>query len=383
MPNDLKRTVLVIQRRMTHYRVPLFERLRDELSERDCRLMLAYGQPTAAEERKQDAAEVPWAERLTTRYFLGGRICWQPFSRLISASDLVVMTHENKLIHNLVPQLLMTDVKVALWGHGANLQGNPVSLRERFKRITARYADWWFAYTQLSLPLIVQSGFPEERVTVLNNAVDTTKLSIMTANVSAQELASLRRRLGLTGNRVGVYVGSLYQEKRIDFMLSAVAEVRRRLPDFEFLIIGAGPLGDVVERFCANNPWAKYLGMQKGQEKVNAVALAQVMINPGLVGLGILDAFVCGVPMVTTDCGLHSPEIAYLENGNNGLITANTLEDYVAAVVSVLQDGFAQRRLRQGCLASAAKYTVENMARNFAQGAVSCLDAPFFRTRRH
>jgi hypothetical protein len=37
-------------------------------------------------------------------------------------------------------------------------------------------------------------------------------------------------------------------------------------------------------------------GMLKGQDKVQALACATVMLNPGLVGLGILDSFVWGCP---------------------------------------------------------------------------------------
>lgn len=58
-----------------------------------------------------------------------------------------------------------------------NLQGDPDSWRERFKRKVVSYADWWFGYTQMSVPLIERSGFPVERITVLNNSIDTAELA--------------------------------------------------------------------------------------------------------------------------------------------------------------------------------------------------------------
>ena len=105
------------------------------------------------------------------------------------------------------------------------------------------------------------------------------------------------------------------------------------------------------------------------------------MLNPGLVGLGILDAFVCGVPMLSTDCGIHSPEIAYLENGVNGVMTADDLSAYVWASVNLLRDTQALGALRTGCVASAQEYTVENMARRFADGVTGCLEAPCYERR--
>ena len=71
------------------------------------------------------------------------------------------------------------------------------------------------------------------------------------------------------------------------------------------------------------------LGVRKGQAKADVLALAKVMINPGVVGLNILDSFVAGVPMITTNCKGHGPEIAYLTNGENGLMTTTSLDDYV------------------------------------------------------
>ena len=39
--------------------------------------------------------------------------------------------------------------------------------------------------------------------------------------------------------------------------------------------------------------------MKKGREKAAWFKLASVVLNPGLVGLHILDSFWAGVPMVT------------------------------------------------------------------------------------
>lgn len=375
------RRVLVIQRRLTHYRVPFFQSLKAEFSNRGIDFCLAHGEPTKAERAKDDEGFLPWAEQLSTWYGMDGRLCWLGKSQLLASASVAVLTPENKMLSNLPQQYFGMGRRIVLWGHGANLQGTASSLRERFKRVVARQTDWWFGYTDMSIPLIGASGFPCDRITVLNNAVDTRTLSDQFVGVSEQTKHSLRSSLGLKGRCVGVYVGSLYNEKRVPFMLQAAEEIHRELPDFEFLIVGGGPDKNLVETFCQKNSWARYLGVKKGQDKVDVLALGTVMINPGLVGLGILDSFVCGVPMVTTDCGLHSPEIAYLKDGENGLMTANTINDYVTSVVGLLSNDEALVKLRAGCAASAKEYTIENMARNFADGVIRCLEAPMYRRR--
>lgn len=370
--------VLVVQRRMTHYRVPFFEALRADLQRRSIELVLAHGRGTDEEESKADSGSVPWAQPLATQYLLGGRICYQPLGAVSKGCDMMVVALENKLVCNLWHQFLGSR-RVALWGHGGNLQGDARSWRERFKRVVARRADWWFGYTEMSRPLIGRSGFPQSRVTILNNSVDTAEMTRQFQSVTAEGRAQWRLRHGIGPGPLGIFLGSLYSEKRIDFLLRCAAAIREQVPGFEIALVGAGPQRADVEAFCAANPWAHFLGMQKGQDKVDALAAADVMLNPGLVGLGILDSFTCGVPMLTTDCGLHSPEIAYLASGENGLMTPDSEAAYVSAAVALLNDRNELQRLRDGCLASARQYTVENMARNFADGVEACLAAPRYR----
>lgn len=368
-------SVCIVQRRLTHYRLPLFEALRGMLAARNIHLSLLVGQGTNDEKKKHDAGSLSWAQQIPTRY-LGG-LCWQPVQRHLGAVDLLIVTQENKLLQNHLLMLKPRRFKLAFWGHGANLQSdNPRGLKERFKRWTTNRVDWWFAYTQMSAGLVKAAGFPETRITVLNNAVDTAELLAQRQSVTPEEAQALRESLGFGAGPVGVYVGSLYADKRLDFLFDAADAIRAQVPDFHVLIVGEGPERDKVQTWCATHPWARWVGAQFGRDKAAHMAVAQITLNPGLVGLGILDGFVCDVPMLTTDCGLHSPEIAYLENGVNGVMTADDLDAYVGAGVRLLRDAQELDRLRAGCASAAREYTVENMAQRFADGIVRCLETP-------
>ena len=371
--------ITLIQRRLTNYRVPFFEALQGALDELDIELNLACGRGTLEEERKNDAGAIAWSSCLVTTYLAGGRICIQPFGHLVQQADMLVLTAENKLVNNLPYQFGHPGLRVALWGHGANLQGNPNSLRERFKARVARRADWWFGYTELSRPLITRNGFPDERITILNNSVDTSEMAQQYNSLPADDRGVWRQAHGLGDGPVGIFLGSLYTEKRIEFLLQTAQAIRQELPSFELVLVGAGPQLGMVQAFCEANPWAHYLGTRNGTEKVRALAACDVMLNPGLVGLGILDSFVCGLPMVTTDCGLHSPEIAYLSHGHNGVMTANEMSAYGQAVLALLRNPQERERLAGACRESGQQYSVANMARNFADGVQACLAAPIWR----
>jgi glycosyltransferase involved in cell wall biosynthesis len=362
-------TVVISQRRLPHYRVPLFELLREELASREIKLELLLGQGTPSEEKKRDSGSLGWSKQVPTNYFAGEQVCWQPICRHLGGAGLVIVSQENALLANHLLMLCPRNYKLAFWGHGANLQSDkPNGFKERFKRWTTNRVDWWFAYTEMSGDLVTAAGFPASRVTVLNNSVDTSELRRQMESVTAEETLVLRHSLGFGDGPVGVFVGSLYAGKRLDFLFAAAEEIRQEVADFHLLVLGEGPERDKVRAWCDAHPWAQWAGARFGREKAAYLSMAGVMLNPGLVGLGILDAFVCGVPMLTTDCGIHSPEIAYLKNGSNGVMTANVLGDFAGAAIRLLRDPEALNVLHAGCAKSVAEYTVEKMARRFADG---------------
>lgn len=372
--------VLVVQKRMTHYRVSLFEFLKQRLNQYNIDLILAYGEPSSEEKTKKDDGEVEWAIKLPTSYFMNGRICWQPFSHLANQADLIVLTHENKLIFNLIPQWFYKNKKIVLWGHGENLQKKNKDIRDSFKKITAKKADWWLGYTEMSHSLITANGFPENRITILNNSIDTNKLKKNIESLNKFDVIKFKNKYNIKDvSKVGVFIGSLYSDKKIEFLLDAVLKIKNKNPNFIFFIAGKGDKEELVNNFSNKYDWVHYLGLVKNEDKALLLHSSNIMLNPGLVGLGILDSFVSGTPMFTTDCGLHSPEISYLKNNVNGVMTREDIDEYVAEVDFYLNNENIISKLISECIKSSNIYTVENMANNFAEGIHKALQSPIYR----
>lgn len=379
MEKDMERPrrVVIVERQLLHYRAAFYNRLKAMLEKEGIELELLFGRGTPDEAMKKDEVTIDWARRIPTHYLLGNRVCWQPFGHYARDADLVVVMHENKLLYNLWLLSFGRPRRLAFWGHGRNMQSNrPTGLKERFKRWTVNKVDWWFAYTRSSAELVHQAGFPSGRTTVVENAVDTSRLATMCAQVTLEQCRALRAEFGLGDGPVALYLGSLYREKRLDFLLDAAREIRQRVPEFQLLVAGAGPMQDVIESAAAQETWIHYVGPLKGNRKAAILVLSDVMLNPGLVGLAILDSFASGTPMFTTNCNLHSPEISYLESGRNGIMTDDDLHAYSNAVSDVLLDRNALHALRTGALGSAPHYTIENMAERICNGILQCLALP-------
>ena len=374
-PGQARKEIVIVQRRLAYYRLPLFELMRSRLDDCGASLRVLYGPDSASDAEKMDAGELSWGEHLPTRYFAQGRLCWQqPFIARVRNADLVVVTQENKILYNYWLLLRRHGPRIAFWGHGRNMQSrSPDGVLERVKRWSTNHVDWWFAYTQMSVDFVVADGFPRDRVTQLNNAVDTRQMIHWRQSIDRDRISACRASLRLGNGPIGITVGSLYQEKRLEFLISAARRVRAEIPTFELLMVGAGPDEMRMREATRDASWIHWLGPKHGEEKVLLLSAADAMLNPGLVGLGILDSFVCAVPMLTTDCGLHSPEIEYLKNGENGIMTENDLESYVGAILAVIRDPAHHSRLREGCRQSAMDYTIEKMADSFVGGIAACL----------
>lgn len=378
-----QRSVLIVQRRLTHYRVRLFEQLHDYLLPHGVKLLLSTGEPSPSEKLKNDSATLSWAIPLTTRYWLGERVCWQPFARAVGAMrpELVIMPQENRLLYNLIALFVQRPKRVAFWGHGANLQSSrPDGLRERFKRWTSRRVDWWFGYTEVSRQQVEKIGFPPERITILNNAIDTADLHRQLAGISDAELRAFAQRFRLSPGRTGLYIGSLYPDKRIDLLLEAATLIRAAVPDFSLLIAGDGPERGWLQTEIASRPWIHWLGLSMGRDKALALRSCSLILNPGMVGLSILDAFACGAPLVTTASVGHSPEIAYLKPGHNGLLAPADARGYAAEVISLLARPERLARMAAAAHDSASEFSLEAMVERFGQGILQCLEtAPLKR----
>lgn len=365
---------------LPQYRVSFFDGARAYLSKHGVQFDLIVSQFDQQREGRGDEAHLGWERRVKSRYVRVGPISavWQPVLHDIYNCDLAIIAQENRRLVNYPAQMFrgFGKSRIALWGHGRNFQAAPgFNLAESWKRIWATRCDWWFAYTEGTGKLIEGYGFPSDRITVFHNAIDTSQLRRWGNEINADELVSLRRQLGIVSDNVAVYVGGLYNFKRIAFLLDAAKEIRRRIPDFHLIIAGGGIDSQLIVAAAATNPWIHYVGPRFGRDKAAIIRLGRVLVMPGAVGLAILDGSALSVPMVTTAYPFHGPEIAYLESGENGLMVGDwqNVAAYADAVVSVLCDSRLQAKLAAGARKMADAYTIERMVKCFSDGVLAAL----------
>jgi glycosyltransferase involved in cell wall biosynthesis len=356
--------VVFVQKFVPHYRLPFFERVRDELARQGIEFVLIYGSPDPFEESKVKMAYPDWGIHAKTRHVgIAGRyLYWKNAFRYIQRGDFVVVEHAAKLLDNYLIFFMrqLGYLKMGYFGHGHNFQATTeYRVSAVLKRLMVRKVDRWFAYTEVSRESLLNQAVADAQITVVNNTLvepDNAALGKQTPDPLSC-----------------VYVGGMYELKLLPLLIDAATRVAEKTPGFELHMVGDGPDKPLVDEAAKSRPWFHVHGSLYGLERDRMRAQCSAILMPGLVGLIAIDSFQFTRPVITSDAGEHSPEIAYLEHEHNCLIDQGdvTAASYAELVLRFLNDTELQQRLRDGCRQSASLYSIDNMAANFCAGVLS------------
>ncbi len=371
--------VIFIQRILPEYRHNFFSSLYHKLSRENISVTVLYGQEFVGTVPVTKFCHEKWALRITNIYFkfFDFRLVWQPAIKHILKADLIIIEQSNSLIINYIILFmrLLTNKKVAYWGHGRNMQSkNSDSFSENLKKMLTTKVDWWFAYTGMSVKYVLHSDFPATKITNVENAIDTISFEDALEGVSLREINLIKKEMGIESENIFLYCGGMYSDKKLDFLLSACLELKKQISDVHIIFVGGGPEQHKIKNASENSNYLHYVGSKFGKDRAVYFKMSKAMLMPGLVGLSIVDSFIAGIPLFTTDIIIHSPEIDYLEHGINGFMSKANINDYVDNIHQFLSCNNMQHIIQKNCLESAKKYTLDNMVNNFSGGIIKCME---------
>jgi len=126
----------------------------------------------------------------------------------------------------------------------------------------------------------------------------------------------------------------------------------------------------VVARETAGSSAVKFLGRLEGKDKAVAFAASDFLMVPEWIGLVAVDCLATGKPMVSTRHDSHSPEFEYLVEGETLLLSRHTPTDFAQAILELMRKPERLTRMSQCAQRDAVRFSVENMANNFADGVI-------------
>jgi glycosyltransferase involved in cell wall biosynthesis len=155
-------------------------------------------------------------------------------------------------------------------------------------------------------------GVPRSKIQVIRNARCATTFRPATADKRRQA----RALLGVLESHVVVaVVASLTPEKRIDLAIDAVALMR---PDVRLLVVGSGPLEAQLRDHAegAAPGRVQFVGTREDVSTVYSASDAVLLTSAseGVPGV-LVEASLCGVPVVSTDVGFVRDVVVPGETG--------------------------------------------------------------------
>jgi glycosyltransferase involved in cell wall biosynthesis len=232
------------------------------------------------------------------------------------------------------------------------VRGGPFGLGRR-KYLAA---DAILAVSAAAAAVVASAGVPPSRIRVVHDGVDATRFDTPALDLPAA--------LGLpAGARVVLNVAALADHKDQRTLVHAAVPLTRRFPDVHVVIAGEGPERAVLTALIAAlglESRVHLLGFRHDVPGLLRGAAVAVMCSH-LEGLGsaVLDAMVCGVPLVATRAG-GLPEL--VEDGVSGLLVPVRDPDALAgAIGAVLDDTALAATLAAGGRERARGFTADRM----------------------
>ena len=343
------RTVAFIQRRLPHYRLPLFSALAAAAAKAGLAITFYSSEPPDPRLPADFPYRVCPPRRLSAAsggYWMSG------LTRMVSGADIIIAPQEMRCLS--VLWLWMRRRRVCrhwIWfGHGYNAKlatqrARRHSIAERLREFVTPRSQGIIAYTQGGAEFWRRRGMAERRARWFNNTIDVEGFRRF-YRPAKRQARLLKRELGIDDDhRALLFCGRIYEAKRLDVLIDAFTILKRREPNIALLIVGDGPERESAEAQARASGVAGmfFFGEIVDPEKLSTYfAAADALVIPGLVGLAVVQGFAFGLPLVATNCKGHGPEFEYL-TPDNGVVTALDPEAYAAGIGEVV----AADRLRR------------------------------------
>src|SRR5665213_34988 len=387
--NALPRIAILHQGCVPNYREAFFRRL-GATHDRD--YIVFHGEPEPGSGVVTAPPPDAFKSRLVRNRFirlLGRRLVYQPvFWRIaFGGYDALVIGHEVKYVMNLV--LLywfrLLGKPVLFWGFGTGqdfLDAGRGPAGRMFtravntaKRMLVRSVSGYLAYTDSGVANIVRAGMPRDRIRVLNNTIDLDEEIAFHAEAQKLNRAVLREEFRIAPDAiVFTFVGRLLAGKRVEELIRAMSALRADSIDAEAVIVGDGPERAALEAVAGGAPWCHFLGPVHDVAGIGRIYRASdALVIPGYVGLAVNRGFAHGMPLITIQSDLHSPEIDYVEADRNGLILSPG-DGLRAGLGRFARDAGLRDRLARGALATRDRLDLGRMVAAFDEGVAAALN---------
>jgi glycosyltransferase involved in cell wall biosynthesis len=202
----------------------------------------------------------------------------------------------------------------------------------------------------------------------------------------SDNLAHIKEKLGLTDQKVILYVGRLLKRKGVNYLIDAFAKTKKEIEGSKLIIIGEegiyGKTADQRISIAQLKRQSKELGLEvntdifflgDAEEKVleSSYLISNVFVLPGIThitgepwGLVLNEAMQFGKPIISTDAVGAAYDL--IEEGKNGFMVAERDADALhKALVRILSNPALEEKMGDESKRIIRRYSYEDMFEGF------------------
>lgn len=230
--------------------------------------------------------------------------------------------------------LLFPSKRIYIWTHGLYGKEKKVIVKMelwRFKKVSGV-----FVYGERAKKLLMEQGISEDKLFVIHNSLDYDTQKVLRGRIKPSDI--YKKHFQNT-NPTLIFIGRLTKVKRLDMVISAVAQLHAKGELYNLVFVGDGLERERLEQQVGdmklqNNVWF-YGACYDEHKNAELVYNADLCVSPGNVGLTAMHSLMFGCPVITHDnFAWQMPEFEAIHSGVTGdFFKQNDVED-LAKVIS-------------------------------------------------
>jgi glycosyltransferase involved in cell wall biosynthesis len=340
------------------YRLPFFRLLKKRFSDR---FTIFAGTSGFAPKSKTAAQDPDLITSVRSIPLFNRRFIWQSgrFLKRLQA-DVLIANFNLRILSNypiLITRWILRKPSI-LWGHVTGRS----SLTTRFGFLQYIFAKVMICYSETQCELFRQLH-PRSKITLIaapNSCVFQSDCYHIARN--EEEIHDI------------IYVGRLISDKKPQLLLEAYLQAKAQglLPSHvRLILVGSGPLESDLKQRAQATPFhdsVVFLGYISDINQLREIySRAFCTINPGYVGLLLIQSYAFGIPVFSSRDEAHSPEIeAHYRLNFGGFFESNSVESLTDTLRHAWQNRSEYRRRQTEVIEYVrTHYTYEGMADGF------------------
>ncbi|MBN2064569.1 MAG: glycosyltransferase family 4 protein [Sedimentisphaerales bacterium] len=359
--------VALITRIMAHYREPIFSLLARQKGDGAFEFTFFAGKRneyTTVETIDPARAFKPAVEggfdwRYIRTISIFGCGVWQTKVLPIFAGgqyDVIILDTTIYYLSTWIGLLLarMRKKKVIIWGHG--FKKNESGIKARLRMCQYNLADAMLLYGNRGKDILVQKGYDPAKIYLVYNSLDYDRQVSLRDTIDKDMVNRKREQLFTDSNLpVLVYIGRLNAEKKLEFLLEAVARLKTSDLICNVLFVGEGQyksrLIELARELQISNNVVFYGACYDESEIAYIMTMTEVTVVPDAIGLSCIHSLVYGVPVVTSDnFDVHGPEFEAIIPGQTGGFYQNGKVESLVQEISKWLRRSDKETVRQNCM---------------------------------